>query len=111
MAFHFNIFGDTPGRTHMTFSGSSCKPHSSSDVLSLEAAVSSSLSLSHTSSEIRLGDKNLHLLEALMAAHTRQEAGRDSRVQPANTYIYSSYVAMHLAYVSTLPSGIGRKLN
>jgi hypothetical protein len=54
----------------------------------LEAAVSSSLSLSHTISEIRLGDKNLRFLESLMAADTEQVASHDSRVQPANCLFF-----------------------
>jgi hypothetical protein len=57
-------------------------------MVSLEAAVSSSLSLSHTSSEIRLGDKNLHFLETLMAADTEQVASHDSRVQPRNRLFF-----------------------
>jgi hypothetical protein len=58
------------------------------DVVSLEAAVSSSLSLSHTSSEIWLGDKNLCFFETLMAADTEQVASHDLRVQPANRLFF-----------------------
>jgi hypothetical protein len=68
--------------------GSFCKHPSSSDVVSLDAAVSSSLSLSHTSSEIRLGDRNLRLLQTLMAADTEQAASHDSRVQQANRLFF-----------------------
>jgi hypothetical protein len=51
--------------------GSSWKPPSSSDVLSLETSVSS-LSLFHTSSEIQSGDRNLCFFEApLMTADKR----------------------------------------
>jgi hypothetical protein len=70
--------------------------------------VSSSLSLSHTSSEIRLRDRNLRLSTTLMAADTEQVASHDSRVQPANCY-FSCDVAIHLAYVSILFSEMGRK--
>ena len=50
--------------------------------------MSSSLSLSHTILEIWVGDKNLRLLGALMAVDTEQVASHDSRVQPANTFIF-----------------------
>ena len=64
--------------------GSSSKPPSSSDVVSLEAAVSSSLPLSQTSSEIWLGD-NLHFLDApLMTVHQAKVASPDLRAQPVN---------------------------
>jgi len=68
--------------------GSLSKPPSSSDVYSLHAAVSSSLSLSHTSSEIRLGDRNLRLLATFTAADTEQVASHDSRVQQANHLLF-----------------------
>jgi hypothetical protein len=57
-------------------------------VLSLEAAVSSSLSLSHTISEIWVGDMNLRLLGSLMAVDAEQVASHDLRVQPGNRLFF-----------------------
>ena len=57
-------------RLQVCHPGTSCKLPSSSDVVSLEVAVSWSLALSHTSSEIWSGDKNLRLLCSLMADFT-----------------------------------------
>ena len=68
--------------------GSFWKHPSSSDVVSLDAAVSSSLSLSHTSSEIHLGERNLRLLATFMAADNEQVASHDSRVQQANRLLF-----------------------
>ena len=42
----------------------------------------------HTCTEIWVGDKNPRLLGALMAVDTEQVASCDSRVQPANAFIF-----------------------
>ena len=59
--------------------GSSSKPPSSSDVLSLEAAASSP-SLSKTSSEIRHGDRNLRVCQSpLMTAEKKNIQSKRQR--------------------------------